>query len=270
MAPLRAGDSAGTREAPLNLGPTDGPVGFGRDKFQPIPTCHGHRYPSMNALHPRLNSVASLGCLLLALTAPAGAAIIQPDTAVASSQFSATYAATHTIDGSGLAGAVSTLPTHAAYTSASGGNHWTTANGPSPLDAYITWGFNSAQTLDTIYLWNHQSTTSLAANDGYDVGNFALTFYNSANAVIGNYSGTLAFDSNAAQAFNFGAIAGVSSVRFDVNSIQNSQSAYTGLAEVAFNTTTITSRTPDTASTSGLLGLTVLALALYSRRLSPA
>jgi hypothetical protein len=224
----------------------------------------------MNALSHRLTSVASFGCLLLALTAPAQAIVIQPNTAVASSQFSATYAATHTIDGSGLAGAVSTLPTHAVYSTASGGNHWTTANGTNPLDASITWGFNSAQTLDTIYLWNHQSTTSLATNSGYDVGNFALTFYDSTNAVIGTYSNTLAFDSNAAQAFSFTAIAGVSSVRFDVNSIQNPQSAYTGLAEVAFNSPAIANATPDAASTAGLLGFSVLALAFISRRLTPA
>jgi hypothetical protein len=224
----------------------------------------------MNSLRSHLLH-ASSACALLALYATAHATVIQPDTAVASSVFSSSYAAINTINGSGLAGAVGTLPTHAAYSATTpvGGNHWTTAAGTNPLDAYITWGFTSAQTLDTIYLWNHQSNGGIANNSGYDVGNFALTFYNSSNAVIGTYSGTLAFDSNAAQAFNFGALAGISSVRFDVNSVQSSTN-YTGLAEVAFNTTSVNpNNTPDAASTAGLLGLSVLALGFFSRRLSP-
>lgn len=212
-------------------------------------------------------STTSLGCALLALAMPARAAIIQPNTAVASSEFNGSYLAINTINGSGLAGAVGTLPTHAAYAT---GNHWTTASG-SPLNAYITWGFSAPQTLDTIHLWNHQSNGGLANNPGYDVGNFDLTFFNASNVVIGNYSGTLAFDSNAAQAFNFGTIAGVASVRFDVNSIQNAQSPYTGLAEVAFNTTVINpNNAPDAASSAVLFGLSALALGFFSRRLAPA
>lgn len=220
----------------------------------------------MNSLNYGLTSLTSLGGLLLALAAPAHAVIIQPNTAVASSEFSSSYLAINTINGSGLTGPVGSLPTHSAYAT---GNHWTTAANTNPLDAFITWGFTSPQTLDTIYLWNHQSNGGIANNSGYDVGNFALTFFNASNVIIGTYSGTLAFDSNAAQGFNFGAIADVSSVRFDVNSIQNSQSPYTGLAEVAFNTT-IVRNAPDAASTAGLLGLSVLTLAFFSRRLSPA
>lgn len=219
---------------------------------------------SFHSMFPR----AGIALALLSLCTPAHAAIIQPNTAVASTFFSSDYAATNTINGSGLTGPVGTLPTHAAYSNASGGNHWTTANS-NPLDAFITWGFSSPQTLDTIYLWNHQSN-GIAANPNYDVGNFALTFLDSSSAVIGTYSGTLAFDSNAAQAFNFGTLAGVSSVRFDVNSVQGTTN-FTGLAEVAFNTATINpNNAPDAASTAGLLGLSVLALALCSRRLALA
>ncbi len=227
----------------------------------------------MNSIRSRL-SLVSYAFVLLALCATARAVVIQANTAVASSFFSSDYRPENTINGSGLLGALSTLPNHDIYSNAGTGNHWTTAASTVPTDAFITWGFTSPQTLDTIYLWNHQSTTSLAANAGYDVGNFALTFYNSSSAVIGTYSGTLAFDSNAAQAFNFGSISGISSVRFDVNSIQNTATSgstrYTGLAEVAFNTTTINpSNTPDAASTAALLGLSVLALGFFSRRLSP-
>jgi hypothetical protein len=212
-----------------------------------------------SGLKPGLRHV----CFLLALCASAQATIIQPDTATASSFFSSDYLPTNTINGSGLQGPVSTLPNHDAYSNAGTGNHWTTDNGTNPLNAFITWGFTAPQTLDTIYLWNHQSNGGLAANPGYDVGNFALTFYDAALAIIGTYNGTLAFDSNAPQAFNFGALAGISSVRFDVNSVQSS-TTYTGLAEVAFGTAV--AGVPDASATAALLGLSALALGLFSRR----
>lgn len=223
---------------------------------------------TLNTIISRVRPMLRHTCVLLALCASARATVIQPNTAVASSVASAPYVAINTINGSGLTGPVATLPTHAAYSSASGGNHWT-SDGSSPLDEFITWGFSSPQTLDTIYLWNHQSNGGLASNPGYDVGDFALTFFNSASLVIGSYSGTLAFDSNAAQTFVFGALAGISSVRFDVNSVQSSPN-FTGLAEVAFNTATITPGVPDSGATAALLGLSVLALGIFSRRRSMA
>ncbi|MBL9188855.1 MAG: VPDSG-CTERM sorting domain-containing protein [Opitutaceae bacterium] len=221
----------------------------------------------MNSLCSLLLRLRFAGALL-ALCGSAHAAIIQPNTAVASSDAGfpgPAFAAVNTINGSGLAGPVGTLPTHAQYDV---GNHWTSDGIGNFLES-ITWGFTTPQTLDTIYLWNHQSN-NIAANPGYDVGNFDLKFFDSSNAQIGAFSGTLAFDSNAAQAFAFGAIAGVSSVRFDVKSTQSSITL-TGLAEVAFNTATISpNNTPDGASTAGLLGLSLLALVCFSRRLSPA
>lgn len=219
---------------------------------------------SLRSSFPR----ACTALALLALCVPAHAVIIQPNTAVASSTAGGSYAAVNTINGSGLTGTVGTLPTHLPYDN-SPANHWT-SDGSGPLNEFITWGFTVPQTLNTIYLWNHQSTTPLASNSGYDVGNFALTFYDSSNVQIGTFSGTLAFDSNAAQGFNFGTIAGISSVRFDVNSVQSSPN-YTGLAEVAFDLVPVNpSNAPDAGSTAALLGLSVVALGFFSRRFSPA
>jgi hypothetical protein len=207
-----------------------------------------------------------LKCLaLLVLGASAHATIIQPNTATASSNAGSSYVPTNTINGSGLLGPVSTLPNHGPYTSSSGGNHWT-SDGSAPLNEWIQWGFTTAQTLDTIYVWNHQSTTSLAINANYDVTAFTLTFFDSSNTQIGTYSNTLAVDSAAAQAFNFGVLSGISSVRFDINGTQGSTN-YTGLAEVAFNTASPTSGTvPDTGASVGLLSTSLLGLFAFSRR----
>lgn len=166
---------------------------------------------------------------LLVLFAVAKAAVVQPNTATASSSFSSPdYVPANTINGSGLQGAVGTLPNHDAYSNVGSGNHWTTSAAGDVLDNWIQWGFSSAQTLDTIYLWNHQSNGGLANNPGYDVGNFSLTFLDAGLTPIGNYSGTLAFDSAAAQSFNFGTLSGISFVQFDVNSVQNVSTPYTG------------------------------------------
>jgi hypothetical protein len=207
---------------------------------------------------------------LLALCASAQAAVIQPDTATASSSFNLTdYAPANTINGSGLQGALSTLPNHDAYSSAGSGNHWTTSAAGDVLDNWIQWGFSSAQTLDTIYLWNHQSNGGLASNSGYDVGNFSLTFLDSFLNTIGTYSGVLAFDSAAAQSFNFGSLSDISFVRFDINSVQNVSTPYTGLAEVAFRTVTSTPPThgvPDGGTTASMLLAGMLGLAAVSHR----
>ena len=188
------------------------------------------------------------------------AIIIQPDAVTASSQHSANYAPIHTIDGSGLLGPVTSLPDHAAYTSTS--NHWTAQSGEL-LNAWIKWSFNTAQTLDTIYVWNHQSNGP-AGNDGYDVGAFTLTFFDALDSEIGTFSGTLAYDSPSAQAFDFGELSGISSVRFDINSVQSS-TTWTGLAEVAFGLNESVS-VPDSSTTASLLVLALAGLGLVARR----
>jgi hypothetical protein len=211
------------------------------------------------------------GFALLAFCASTqAAAVIQADTATASSSFNLTdYAPENTINGSGLQGAVGTLPNHDAYNTVGAGNHWTTSSAGDVLDNWIQWGFSSAQTLNTIYLWNHQSNGGLANNAGYDVGNFSLTFMDAGLTTIGNYSGTLAFDSAAAQSFNFGSVVGISFVRFDINSVQNPNTPYTGLAEVAFGNVTSTPPThgvPDGGATVSLLLAGLAALGAISPR----
>lgn len=160
---------------------------------------------------------------------------IQPDTAVASSEFTASFdgRAVHTIDGSGLPAGFGPSDSHSAYAS---GNHWTTASGTTPTTQFITWGFATPQILDTIYIWNHQSNAPPANNTGYDVTLFDLTLFDVTNTVLLSLNDVaLAPDTAIAQAFSFGGpIAGVSSVRFDVEAVQSSPT-FTGLAEVGFN-----------------------------------
>jgi hypothetical protein len=206
------------------------------------------------------NSLAAF----LALGISVHAAVIQPDTVTASSNAGTDYQPINTINGSGLAGAVSSLPSHGAYSNSGTGNHWT-SDGSGPTNEWIQWGFTTPQGLDTIYIWNHQSTTPLAANANYDVTAFSLTFYNASNGVLGTYSNTLAVDSSAAQAFNFGYLGGVSFVKFDVDGTQGSTN-YTGLAEVAFNTATAPAGVPDAGSTASLFAGGMVALAMIARR----
>lgn len=169
----------------------------------------------------------------------AQAIFISPDTAVASSQFDSggfSAIAANTINGSGLPVGFGSTNSHAAYVS---GNHWTTASGTSPTTQFITWGFTTAQTLDTIYIWNHLSTDPPASNTGYDVTLFDLTLFDSLNNVLLSLDNVaLLPDTANSQAFLFGPIANVSSVRFDIEAVQSSTN-FTGLAEVGFNTTQV-------------------------------
>ncbi len=121
--------------------------------------------------------------LLLSVVSETRAAFIQPSSAVASSEFTAGFngQAVNTINGSGLSAGFGPASTHAAYAS---GNHWATASGTIPTTQFITWGFTTAQTLDTIYIWNHQSTTPPANNTGYDVTLFDLTLFDGSNNVL--------------------------------------------------------------------------------------
>jgi len=157
---------------------------------------------------------------------------IQPNTAVASSEFSNNYQATYTIDGSGL-DPLGPTGLHAAYST---GNHWTSEAGTGPTDQSIDWGFNSPQTLDAIHLWNHQSTVGPAVNDGYDVTRFDLTLFDAANNELLSLNDiAMQHDLATAQTFSFGqTIANISRVRLDIEDVQSSPT-YTGLAEVGFN-----------------------------------
>lgn len=159
---------------------------------------------------------------------------IQPDTAVASSEFISGFdgRAVNTINGSGLPAGFGPADVHADYGS---GNHWTTLSG-NPTEQFIIWGFAIPQFLDTIYIWNHLSTVPPANNSGYDVTLFDLTLFDSSDNVLLALTGiNLAPDTATSQSFVFGPTAGVSSVRFDIRAVQNSSTQFTGLAEVGFN-----------------------------------
>ena len=201
--------------------------------------------------------------LLVAVASPLQAAFVQPDTASASSFHSAPYVAENTINGSGLSGAADETSTHAPYSSASGGNHWTTAGGTA-TDADITWGFSSAQTLYGMYVWNHQSNGGLASNPNYDVTLFDLTVFDSGlNVLLSLNDVSLAPDTATAQFFDFGgALNNVSSVLFEIEAIQGS-SPFTGLAEVGFETEAIAVSSPATLS---LIATAAFGLLLRSRR----
>jgi hypothetical protein len=187
----------------------------------------------------------------------AAAQFIQPDTAIASSQFTSGFdgLAGNTINGSGLPPAFGPGDPHADYAS---GNHWTTTGGP-PTSEFITWGFTTPQTLGTIYIWNHRSTTPTAANAGYDVTLFDLTLFDAATTPLLTLNDvSLVPDTAIAQAFGFGPIANVSSVRFDIEAVQSSPN-FTGLAEVRFSATAIPEPT-------GLAATTAVVVLLLNRR----
>ena len=207
---------------------------------------------------------------LVAVSAAPGSAysaVIQPNSATPSSEFTSGFdgRAVHTIDASGLGPGFTPATPHDAYAS---GNHWTT-DGSGPTDEFITWGFTTPQTLDTIYIWNHQSTTPTANNTGYDVTLFDLTVF----ALVGGISVpwltlndvALAPDTATAQAFSFDSpIPGVTAVRFDIEAVQSSTN-FTGLAEVAFNTPVVGGPVPE-PSTLLLLGSALAGFAAWRRR----
>jgi PEP-CTERM motif len=182
---------------------------------------------------PLLRSLAVL-TLFLSVSSRATADLVRPDSAVASTEFTSGFdgAAVNTINGTGLPAGFSPTDPHAPYAS---GNHWTTTGGP-PAAEFISWGFTAAQTLDTIHIWNHQSTTPPASNAGYDVTSFDLTLFDALDGVLLTLNDlSLAPDTAVAQSFSFGGpVTGVRRVRFDIEAVQSSPS-FTGLAEVAFN-----------------------------------
>ena len=197
------------------------------------------------------------GILAFSLGASAEAAVnlLAPDTAVASSQFSAGFdgLAVNTINGSGLPlGFFGPGDAHAAYAS---GNHWTTTTAQPPTSQFITWGFTTPKSLDSIVIWNHQSTTPPAANPGYDVTLFDLTLFDSANAPLLTMNDVaLAPDTATGQVFGFGGfVNGVSSVRLDIEAVQSSQD-FTGLAEVRFGVPEPGAILPIALGAAGLVG----------------
>jgi hypothetical protein len=215
---------------------------------------------------PIMASVVLATAFVLSASSPSQAVFIQPSSAVASSQFNAGFdaQAVNTINGSGLPSGFGPGSTHAAYAS---GNHWATDSGTTPTTQFITWGFTTAQTLDTIYIWNHQSTVPPANNPGYDVTLFDLTLFDASfNVLLTLNDVGLAPDTATSQAFSFGGpIANVSSVRFDVEAVQGSPN-FTGLAEVGFNTATSVAAPEPSSIAFALVGGICLMGAVVRRR----
>ncbi|MCC6540085.1 MAG: PEP-CTERM sorting domain-containing protein [Bryobacterales bacterium] len=197
-----------------------------------------------------------LAALMLAGAATAQAAVITPDTASASSEFSTQYRALYTIDGSGFAGPVTPSSLHADYAT---NNHWTT-DGTAPLDEFIDWGFNAPQTLGTIYIWNHRSNI-IANNSGYEVTLFDLMLFDSANNILLNLDNvSLLPDTDASQAIAFTLTNNVSRVRLAVEQTQSSTN-YTGLAEVRFDTTSVGASSPVPEPST--YGMAAVAMAVF-------
>lgn len=197
------------------------------------------------------------------LPGAAGATIIKPTGATASTVFSASYLPTFTIDGSGLPNPTDITAAHASYTT---GNHWTTARGTDPLAQWIDWTFAAPQTIGAAYIWNHRSN-NIASNPGYDVTSFDLTFFDLAdNVLLVLNDRALAPDTALAQRIDFALVTGVSRIRFDIEGVQSSPS-FTGLAEVAFDTRSfVTDPIPEPATWALMISGFAIAGAAARRR----
>lgn len=190
------------------------------------------------------------------------AAPFSADDAMASSEFSSSYVAVNTINGTGLSSNTAIGEAHANYAQ---GNHWTTARNTDPLQAWITWSFLNVADIGGIYIWNHRSNV-IASNSEYEPTLFDLEFFDNSAASLVKYTDVaLQPDTPTAQAFSLPAVlSGVKSVTFSVKQTQGSQS-YTGLAEVAFDDAVLPNATQLAPTPSPVplpTGLPVLASAL--------
>jgi|GEM_PF-4756370 len=172
--------------------------------------------------------------------------LFQPDSAVASSEFSGSYDIGNTIDGSGLPAVFSFNTPHGTYVQH---NHWTTRSNPTNPNA--TFSFDEAKTIRQFFLWNHRSN-GVAADPNYAVKRFSLTFFDDAGAEIGSVQDLSAQQNVArAQLYRFDAFEGVRSVRVDI--LENYGSQYWGFAEVAFSETVLACNGADLAPPIGVL-----------------
>jgi len=214
--------------------------------------------------------MAAAGLMLVA--GQAQAAVFKPTAATASSIASSPYAAVNTINGTGLTGDGTDInEAHAAYSGSSGGNHWT-SNSSNPIVQWIDWTFAAPVTMGAAYIWNHQSTTPLANNTGYDVTLFDLILFDASdNVLLFLDNRTLAPDNAFAQRIDFGLTSDVSRVRFDIEAVQSSTN-FTGLAEVAFDTESyVTPAIPEPASWLMLIaGFGMTGAAMRRRAARPA
>ncbi|MCC5824427.1 MAG: hypothetical protein LAT64_14550 [Phycisphaerales bacterium] len=178
--------------------------------------------------------------------------LFQPDSAVASSEFSSSYLIGNTIDGSGLPGVWSFNTPHATYVQ---NNHWTTQFGA--VDPNATFFFDEPKTIRQFFLWNHRSN-GVAADPNYAVKRFTLTFFDGDGEVLATVEDLPAEQNVArAQLYAFEVVEGVRSVRVDI--LENYGSPYKGFAEVAFSPTVLACNGADLAPPVGILNFFDLA-----------
>jgi hypothetical protein len=171
-----------------------------------------------------------------AVASTSQAALFQPDSATASTQWSASYDIGNTIDGSGLEVNFTPVSVHATYVQ---NNHWTTADG-NTVGSFADFYFNAPVTIGTFHMWNHLSN-GVASNDDYAVTQFDLLFFDDQNNLLFQLLDQSALAHvHIAQSYVFAPVDNVSRVHFLVDeTMQELQTPrngtdITGLAEVAF------------------------------------
>ncbi len=202
-----------------------------------------------------MKQTLTIGLLLLLPSVSGGMIIFQPDTAVASSEFSARFDIGNAIDGSGLPTEFTVDDAHAVYVA---DNHWTTASNPTfPVSAIL--GFNTPVTMGQFLLWNHRSD-NIADDSLYEVAQFDLILKDSADNVLLTLNDLTATGNTVfAQIYDFPLTGGVSTVEFFIDA--NQGSSFTGVAEFGF--TAIPE--PSTAFLTTIAG-SMLMITLYRKR----
>lgn len=194
----------------------------------------------------QLKRFVAMGGLVALAAGTAHAQLFQPDSAVASSEFSSSYDIGNTIDGSGLPAVFSFNTPHATYVQ---NNHWTTRSNPTDVNAVFS--FDEPKMIAQFFLWNHRSN-GVAADPFYAVQRFSLTFFDPSGGELGSVE-NLSAEANVARAqlFSFDAFDNVGSVRVDI--LENNGSQYWGFAEVAFSPTVLACSGADLAGPIGFL-----------------
>lgn len=192
--------------------------------------------------------VVTVLALAAASASIASAQLFQPDSATATSEFSASYDIGNVIDGSGLPANFTPASVHSTYVQ---NNHWTTQAGAlNANNAAASFLFDNPVTIGTFHMWNHLSN-GVASDPGYAVTRFDMRLFDSANNELFSLLNQAALPNVAiAQSYLFAPVANVSRVDFRILA-NNGSPNYTGVAEVAFESVP----TPGALALMGLGGL---------------